>query len=60
MLEGLRKFILGESAIIALLIVAIVAILHGTEVSPHVCYGLVGIATGVGFANALKAKNGKN
>ena len=55
MLEGLRKFILGETAIVALAIVAIV--LKG-DVSPHVCYALATIAGGVSLANALKSKNG--
>ncbi len=53
MLTGLRKFILGESAIVAILIVAITG-----HASPEVCYAIAGIATGVGIANAIKSKNG--
>ena len=54
MLEGLRKFILGESAIIAIVIVAILG-----HASPEVCYSIAGIGTGVSIANAIKSKNGK-
>jgi len=54
MLVGWRKFIIGETAIVALTILAIVI----GDVSPHVCYAIATIATGVSFANAIKPKNG--
>lgn len=55
MLEHKRKFILGLVAIVSITLLAIMG-----QATQQVCYSIAGIATGVGIANALKAKNGKN
>ena len=55
MLEGKRKFLLGLAGIVAILLVAAIG-----KADAHVCYSIAGIATGVGIANAIKSKNGKD